>query len=261
MDNAYSSLLFSTNIEAIARRDKLSLDKMNKKTHHSLMETERIVTLNDCQAHVKLSRRKGVKRITLRYNPRTKQFKLTMPPRCSDRKADSFLKSQQLWMMTSLNNHSHATSLTFGATIPVLGEERIISRDGAEEGELTILATDAKCEEVTITTLKHMLHDYIDHKAQYYAKALNVTIERITIRDTSSRWGSCSVDGKLNFSWRLVFAPREVLDYVIAHEVAHLIEMNHSAAFWSIVESIDSDYKTNRKWLRQNGETLFRYGS
>ncbi len=225
------------------------------------METERIITLNEQTAHVKLSRRKGVKRITLRYNPRTKQFKLTMPPRCSERKADSFLHAQQLWMMTTLSTHGHSIPLIFGTIIPALGEERTISQDGSEEGALTILSTEMKCEEMTVTALKHILHDYIDHKAQHYAQILDRKIERITIRDTSSRWGSCTIDGKLNFSWRLVFAPREILDYVIAHEVSHLVEMNHSAAFWSVVSTIDPDYKNNKKWLKNNGKTLFRYGS
>jgi len=245
----------------MAPRDKLSLVKMHKKTHHAAMESERTIYLGEQEMTVMLARRKGTRRITLRYNPRKKQFRMTLPPRCSDRKVDSFLEAQKLWMKTTLTNHCNSIPLVFGNSIPVFGQDRTITQSFENESDLVVLATESQCEKVTTTTLKHMLHDYIDHKAQHYAALLNVNIERITIRDTSSRWGSCTIDGKLNFSWRLIFAPQEVLDYVIAHEVSHLVEMNHSAAFWSVVEGISPAYKTHRKWLRQNGEHLFRYGS
>ena len=92
-----------------------------------------------------------------------------------------------------------------------------------------------------------------------YAAELGRSYTRLTIRDTRSRWGSCSASGGLMYSWRLVMAPAEVLRYVAAHEVAHLVEPNHSSAFWRKVEELKQDYRDNRRWLRANGNELHRY--
>lgn len=94
-------------------------------------------------------------------------------------------------------------------------------------------------------------------KAAYYAAIMNVTYNRISIREQKTRWGSCSSLGNLNFNWRLIFAPEEVVDYVVVHELAHRIEMNHSKTFYHIVASILPDYKRSQKWLRDNGQSLW----
>ena len=97
-------------------------------------------------------------------------------------------------------------------------------------------------------------------RSQRYAKILDRNINRITVKDTKSRWGSCSSNGNLSFSWRLIFAPDHVLNYVCAHEVAHLVEMNHSPKFWTNVDLLISDWKKSRTWLKQNGNILHSYG-
>lgn len=99
--------------------------------------------------------------------------------------------------------------------------------------------------------------DIFTQKTAYYASILNVTYGRITIREQKTRWGSCSSEGNLNFNWRLIFAPEEVLDYIVVHELAHRREMNHSQAFYAIVKSILPDYKKSQKWLRDNGRSLW----
>jgi hypothetical protein len=96
-------------------------------------------------------------------------------------------------------------------------------------------------------------------KVAYYASIMNVTYGRISIRDQKTRWGSCSSVGNLNFNWRLIFAPEEVVDYVVVHELAHRREMNHSAAFYAIVESVLPDYKERQLWLRHNGRSLSNF--
>ena len=106
--------------------------------------------------------------------------------------------------------------------------------------------------------LKQMARDALATASDRYAARLNKRYSRLTIRDTRSRWGSCSSAGALMYSWRLVMAPPAVLEYVVAHEVAHLVEMNHSRAFWDVVESIFPDYETQRRWLRTHGDTLHR---
>ena len=89
-----------------------------------------------------------------------------------------------------------------------------------------------------------------------YCERLGVEARRVTVKDTRSRWGSCTSDGRLAFSWRLIMAPPDVLEYVAAHECAHLLEMNHSPAFWAHVATCRPDWKQERAWLRQNGRDL-----
>ena len=99
--------------------------------------------------------------------------------------------------------------------------------------------------------------DIFTQKTIYYASIMSVTFGRISIREQKTRWGSCSSDGNLNFNWRLIFAPEEVLDYIVVHELAHRREMNHSRAFYEIVSSILPEYKKSQKWLRDNGHSLW----
>lgn len=99
--------------------------------------------------------------------------------------------------------------------------------------------------------------DIFTKKTDYYARIMGVSYSRISIREQKTRWGSCSSSGGLNFNWRLIFAPEEVLDYVVVHELAHRMEMNHSKAFYTIVESVLPDYRQARRWLRENGDSLW----
>ena len=94
-----------------------------------------------------------------------------------------------------------------------------------------------------------------------HAERLQVCPSRIALRDQRTRWGSCSSNATLSFSWRLVLAPGFVLDYVAAHEVAHLIEMNHGAAFWKLVDTTDAEVAPARAWLSRHGRNLHRYGA
>ena len=97
-------------------------------------------------------------------------------------------------------------------------------------------------------------------RARIHAARIGRTVNRITVRDTKSRWGSCSASGSLSFSWRLILAPEPVLDYVVAHEVAHLVEMNHSARFWKLVRTMVADPASQRAWLKRHRAELLSYG-
>jgi hypothetical protein len=100
----------------------------------------------------------------------------------------------------------------------------------------------------------------IETKAREKAEAIGKKIKKISIRDTKSRWGSCTDEGELAFSWRLVFAPKHVLDYVVAHEVAHLKEMNHGPRFWKLCKELARSINPARDWLEEHGTELYRYG-
>lgn len=109
-----------------------------------------------------------------------------------------------------------------------------------------------------IQTLADQALKVIPPKVADYAKLLNVSYGKITIRNQKTRWGSCSSKGNLNFNCLLMLMPNEVIDYVVVHELCHRIEMNHSQAFWNLVESILPDYKQQREWLKEHGEEIMR---
>lgn len=94
----------------------------------------------------------------------------------------------------------------------------------------------------------------IGDRAAFYSRSMGVSYGRITIRQQKTRWGSCSIRGNLNFNWKLALMPQDILDYVVVHELAHRREMNHSPAFWKIVEEVLPDYKERRKWLKEHGK-------
>ena len=107
--------------------------------------------------------------------------------------------------------------------------------------------------------LKREAKKVLEARAFYYAGQLGTAPKHITVRDTASRWGSCSTQRSLSFSWRLILAPAFVLDYVVAHEVAHMREMNHGPRFWRLVEDLVGDTEKPQVWLREKGSALHRY--
>ncbi len=98
--------------------------------------------------------------------------------------------------------------------------------------------------------------EVITSRVEYYSPMIGKPYQGISIRDQKTRWGSCSSKGNLNFNWRLILAPPQVLDYVVVHELCHLLHMDHSPAFWQEVERICPDYKVCRRWLKENGASL-----
>lgn len=154
--------------------------------------------------------------------------------------------------------------------MPLRGSERFAvsmveeKRDWIAKNYLKMQAVSPKPSQKEKTPYERRLEapyrqaakEYIPKRVAYYAQLLGVTYATISIRDQKTRWGSCSSKGNLSFSWRLILAPPKVLDYVVVHELCHRKEMNHSPRFWVLVESMIPDYKTHRKWLKENGEKL-----
>ncbi len=121
----------------------------------------------------------------------------------------------------------------------------------------TLSHTAQKRGEPTFTRwYKERAYDVISERVAQYARQYNFTPKQVKITSAKTRWGSCSPNGILNFTWRLVMAPLDVIDYVVVHELVHLRVKNHSSKFWKVVESIYPEYKKQRKWLRENGEKL-----
>ncbi len=211
-----------------------------------------------------LRRSARARRITLRISQLDGRVTLTMPARLAEREAMAFAKAKEGWIREHLEARGQDIPVGLGAEVPVGGQMlRVVAgkgrsvQIGAEE-----IAVPGAADRVGTRLgayLKEVARDRLAGACDDYAALLGKPYSRITMRDTRSRWGSCTSDGALMFSWRLIMTPPEVLDYVAAHEVAHLAEMNHSAAFWGGVERIYGSYKAPRKWLRQNGNALHRY--
>lgn len=212
------------------------------------------------------------KRIILRMDKQGSGIVLTVPPGTSHDKAMAFAASQAPWIWQQLAKQPARTEFAVGQVIPVRGQEhRIVLRPGTrkpvasvltDNGEHILYVSGDQCHHQRRITdwLKKQARADLNRAANHYAEQMNGKVKRISIRDTTTRWGSCSSDGALSFSWRLIFAPSYVLEYVAAHEAAHLIEMNHSARFWRLVEAHCAATGEAKKWLKAHGHKLHRYG-
>ena len=155
--------------------------------------------------------------------------------------------------------------LSEGLIIPILGTDRILTLPTGTKGprvELTDthLICRSSTPELSIPRfLRHMGRPPMEEKARAFAMHLGLDFKTLTLKDTRSRWGSCSHQGNLNLHWKLIFGPVEVMDYVIAHEVCHLKEFNHSPAFWALVSTLCPGYLKHRRWLKTHGPALQRY--
>lgn len=219
--------------------------------------------------------------ITLRTNPRARRFIVKVDPstgevsvvapntRSLDRALD-FARKEKEWIAGRLATIPEPVHLNLGAAVMFRGVDYVI-RTG--EGRRTPVWIDRDAMRPTLRVggspehvsrrvldwLKREARRKIDERASWYAEQLGVRPRRITIRDTSSRWGSCSSARSLSFSWRLILAPPAVLDYVVAHEVAHLRELNHKPRFWRLVESLGPQIDESQAWLSEHGALLHRY--
>ena len=211
-----------------------------------------------------LRRSPRARRISLRVSGLDGQVTLTMPRGVSEGEALDFALSKGDWLRAQLQDQPGPMTVGWGANIPIEGQPlRIVQGTGrrvlAEGDTLRVPGPGGSVASRLQAFLKALARDRLAVASNHYAALLGRPYTRITLRDTRSRWGSCTSNGGLMYSWRLIMAPPEILSYVAAHEVAHLQEMNHSPAFWAVVEELLPDYHEPRQWLRLNGAALHRY--
>ncbi|MXU64522.1 M48 family metallopeptidase [Oceanomicrobium pacificus] len=215
---------------------------------------------------IRVRRNARARRLTLRLSAATGEAVLTMPSRASATAARDFAMRQEGWLRRQLADQPMQVPVLPGAVLPVAGQPcRIVSGTGrrivhdAEAGTLAVPGPDHLVPSKVKGWLKAQARTALDEASQTYAARIARSYTRLTLRDPVSRWGSCTSDGGLMYSWRLMLAPDHVLDYVAAHEVAHLVHMNHAPAFWDLVGKLRPDYAGSRDWLRTNGRALHRY--
>lgn len=227
-----------------------------------------VLTLAGEDVPLAWSRHHNARRMTLRYDAQRRQVKLTVPPRAPLGLAAAFLREKEAWLSAQLRRHPPTVPFADGTVLPILGRTVTLRHAEALRGRvelhgdiLTVACPAASLPKRVEDWLKAHVREAILEEATRMAAQAGLKFRRVSVRDTASRWGSCSHEGNLSFCWRLVFAPRPILSYLIAHEVAHLREMNHSPAFWQEVAKLHPAYKQSRKWLTDNAGELHRYGA
>ena len=205
------------------------------------------------------------RRLSLRVSRLDGRVTLTLPHGASRRHALAFVEDKADWIRRHLADRPDVEIPMPGSRLPVNGTDHtVVTGPGRsvrlQDGEIVVPHHDPERTPARLMAfLKHEARAALAEAVDRHAATLGVTPAKLTLRDTRSRWGSCSARGDLMFSWRLVMAPPEVLDYVAAHEVAHLVEMNHSRAFWNTVARTCSGYEPPRRWLKHNAEALHRF--
>jgi hypothetical protein len=192
---------------------------------------------------------------------------LILPTRVPIGHALAFVAEKKDWLATRLAARPSGIAFADGMVLPLLGRDHRLSHDPtgrrgvwAENGIVHVSGRPEHFARRVGDWLKRKAEDEIADRAPAMAEKIGRKIRSIRLKDTRSRWGSCSSRGDLSFSWRLVLAPAAVLDYVIGHEVAHLAQMNHSSAFWTIVRSLVAEPEAARLWLKRHGTELHLYG-
>ena len=238
-------------------------------------ERTRTLDLGGRAVRVRLRRSRRARRIGLIVDVRLGGVEIVVPMRASRAEALTFARAKAAWIHARLDALPRRIPFAEGAAVPVLGVPHTIRlgrqhdlfaaldpRAGVEVRgrKLVVGGTPDETARQVGGWLRARAEDEIGARVRDAGVRIGRRAARITLRDPRSRWGSCSARGALSFSWRLILAPEPVLDYVVAHEVAHLAEMNHGPRFWALVRSLIGDVDPARAWLRANGEGLHAYG-
>ena len=242
-----------------------------KKTSRALhMDT---LSLHGEQVPLVVRHNPRARRLIVRVNMTTGAVHVTTPNKRNVKAAISFAHSHADWLIEQRKHVALAEPFCDGALVPVRGvQHRIRHVENQRCAVERVEQNDSDMAELhvggDVSFLPRRVTDWLKQQAKSdlnqcvltHATKLNVRPSRVTVRDQSSRWGSCSSTRALSFSWRLIFAPTDVLDYVAAHEVAHLLHMNHGPHFWRVVETLLPSYAQAVTWLESEGPALHKYG-
>ena len=233
----------------------------------SASEEKRTVVVGSTSVDLVIRHHPTARRMKLALDPAVGQPVLTLPLGVPDRDGLAFLAMHEAWLLERLAELPQGIVFEDQATFPLEGQivtilHRPDARNGVrlEDDVLWVSGEEGHLPRRVTDFLRERARQRIKPLARDKAAALNRKAGRISVRDQRSRWGSCASSGNLSFSWRLILAPPDILDYVVAHEAAHLVHMDHSSAFWQTVARIHNDVDGSRAWLAENGAALHRVG-
>ncbi|MEM9104062.1 MAG: SprT family zinc-dependent metalloprotease [Pseudomonadota bacterium] len=244
--------------------------KRHKRVEQPRRERGRDVAVAGRRMPLTIREHERATRMTLRIEPGGRALRMSVPVGISEREIDGFLHRHHGWLTSRLSAMPKPTALEEGAMIPIIGIPHRIERTGKLRGITTVRKIEGEFVLQVGGAPEHLgrrIADYLKKRAREelepavdrHAEALGKTASGLKVRDTKSRWGSCTSDGRLSFSWRIAMAPDFVLDYLAAHEVAHLQEMNHSPKFWALCKRLCPETDRAKKWLKKNGSSLHAY--
>lgn len=215
---------------------------------------------------VDVIRKSGTRSMRLKIDRKTGRPTVTIPYFCPVTMAKPFVAGHMVWIKKQLESAPRQNQFYDGEKITVLGQLVVIRHDPTlkrgvfiQEDTLFVSGDAVHLHRRVKDFIKKQALDYAVVRAKTMGKELGLPVSRVSLKDTVSRWGSCSSTGNLSLCWRLGLAPLFVFDYVIAHEVTHLDEMNHSHAFWAKLKQIEPQMREAKKWLDQHGPSLHRY--
>jgi hypothetical protein len=210
-------------------------------------------------------------RLTLRIETGGRGLRITVPVGLPEREVDRFLTRHQGWLETKLAKYPDKPKLRPGVKLPVRGVNHLIIHEASKRGSveqaqdedgpyLMVYGDRAGLGRRLADYLKKQAKQDIEPMALQLALKCGKRVKTIRFKDTKSRWGSCTSDGNLAFSWRIMMAPRPIIAYLVAHEVAHLTEMNHGPKFWKLCKQLceegGHDIEKAKAWLKRNGAAL-----
>lgn len=218
-------------------------------------------------ADLRIVRHPRARRLKLRLDRRDGTPVLTLPPGVSERAGLAFVRQNLDWLAERRAARPAAIPFADGVRLPFQSGSLVVVHDGSalggveRQGERLLVSGDAAHVNRRVTDwLRREATGALRARSRSHAARLGVSFSRVRVADQRSRWGSCSSRGVLSYNWRLILAPLEVLDYVAAHEVAHLREMNHGPAFHRLLAGLHADPEGASRWLNENAARLRRYG-
>ena len=225
-------------------------------------EHERTVSVAGREVPLSVRSHPRARRLTLRVAPEG-GLRLTVPPRVARGEVEAFLARHEGWAAERLARLPGRTLVGVGTVLPVGGEPHAVEHSGSlrgltrhEDGRLIVSGPEDRAGARVRDWLKGRAKAELEPLVAGYAARVERPVKAVRVKDTRSRWGSCTHDGALAFSWRLAMAPPHVLDALAAHEVAHLVHMNHGAEFWALARSLCARTDEAREWLRREGTGL-----
>lgn len=213
-----------------------------------------------------IQRRPNIKHTKLRLNVEKQQIIISTHLKTPLQLIKRFLGSSHTWILEQIKIWKPPLQFVPNLSISILGQTYILKHINSitlsviwEKDEIIIHGSLDQFDRYVRIALKEKIHDLCQTYSYMYAAQLRVKICKLRVKDMKTRYGSCSTKGSLNYNWRLIFAPLEVIQYLCAHEVAHLVHMNHSKEFWGVVDTLCKDAKKYRQWLRINQKQLFKF--
>jgi predicted metal-dependent hydrolase len=217
--------------------------------------------IGDPPISITLRRSARAQRFSLRVAQADGRVTLSLPARARESDALDFARAQEAWLRAALAKMPQGLDVVLGGKVPVEGALLTITAGQGrsvriQDGALIVPGDSDRTSARIAAYLKVRARDRLAAASDLYAGQIGRKVTQISLRDTRSRWGSCTSTGALMYNWRLIMAPPAVLDYVAAHEVAHMIEMNHAPAFWDVVARLYPGWRTQRAWLKRHGGQL-----